>query len=56
MTNEEGRVAFMELSLADRAKIVAQYLSNKEGITQAQLGEKMGYSNRSWIWRDKQET
>ena len=37
----------MELSLADRAKIVAQYLSNKEGITQAQLGEKMGYSNRS---------
>lgn len=37
----------MDLSLADRAKIVAQYLSNKEGITQAQLGEKMGYSNRS---------
>jgi hypothetical protein len=41
------KVAFMDLSLADRAKIVAQYLSNKEGITQAQLGEKMGYSNRS---------
>lgn len=37
----------MDLSLADRAKIVAQYLSNKKGITQAQLGEKMGYSNRS---------
>lgn len=37
----------MDLSPADRAKIVVQYLSNKEGITQAQLGEKMGYSNRS---------
>lgn len=37
----------MDFSPADRAKIVAQYLANKEGITQAQLGKKMGYSNRS---------
>ena len=37
----------MELTLPERAKLVVRYLSQKLGVTQAEIGEKMGYSNRS---------
>lgn len=37
----------MDLTPSDRAKMVVRYLSQKEGITQAQIGQRIGYSNRS---------
>ncbi len=37
----------MELSSAERAKIVVRYLAKKSGITQAEVGQKMGYTNKS---------
>ena len=37
----------MDLSLAERASCVARYLAKKRGITQAEVGQLMGYSNRS---------
>lgn len=37
----------MDLSLAERARIVVRYLAKKEGITQAEVGQKIGYTNKS---------
>lgn len=37
----------MDLSLADRARIVVRYLAKKEQITQAEIGQKIGYTNKS---------
>lgn len=37
----------MDLSVSERAKIVARYLSQKEKITMAKVGQKMGYTNRA---------
>ena len=37
----------MDLSLAERAKIVVRYLAKKGRITQAEVGQKMGYTNKS---------
>lgn len=37
----------MDLSPAERARIVVRYLAKKSGITQAQVGQKMGYTNKS---------
>ena len=39
--------AFMPLSVQNRAKIVVRYLAQKGGVTQAQIGQKIGYTNRS---------
>jgi len=37
----------MDLTLPERAKLVVGYLSQKKGVTQAEIGKMMGYSNRS---------
>ena len=37
----------MDFSPAERARIVVRYLAKKQGITQAELGQKIGYGNKS---------
>lgn len=37
----------MSLSQSERAKIVVRYLAKKSGITQFDVGQKMGYTNKS---------
>lgn len=37
----------MELTPAERARIVVRYLAKKSGNTQAEIGQKIGYSNKS---------
>ena len=37
----------MEFSPAERARIVVRYLAKKQGITQAEIGVRLGYSNTS---------
>ena len=37
----------MALSTSNRAKIVVRYLAQKGSVTQAQIGQKLGYTNRS---------
>ena len=41
------KFAFMSLSPSERARIVVRYLAKKSGITQAQVGQKIGYTNKS---------
>lgn len=41
------KVAFMDFSPSGRAKIVVQYVAQKQKITMAKVGQKMGYTNRS---------
>lgn len=37
----------MDLTPAERAQYIVRYLAKKKGITQAQVGELIGYSNKS---------
>lgn len=37
----------MGLSQSERAKIVVRYLAKKSGITQFEVGQKLGYTNKS---------
>lgn len=37
----------MNLSPSERAKIVVRYLAKKSGITQFEVGQKLGYTNKS---------
>jgi len=37
----------MDLTLAERAQIVVRYIAKKNGITQAEVGAKLGYTNKS---------
>lgn len=37
----------MTLTTTERAQVVARYLAKSGGITQAQVGARMGYSNKS---------
>ena len=37
----------MQLSPAERAQAVVKYLAKKFGVTQAQIGERIGYTNKS---------
>jgi len=37
----------MELTPAERARIVVRYLAKKAGITQAEIGQKIGYTNKT---------
>ena len=37
----------MQLTPAERAQAVVRYLAKKLGVTQAQIGERIGYTNRS---------
>ena len=37
----------MQLSPAERAQAVVRYLAKKFGVTQAQIGERIGYTNKS---------
>ncbi len=37
----------MDFSPAERARIVVRYLAKKQGITQAEIGKRMGYGNKS---------
>ena len=37
----------MDLTLAERAQIVIRYIAKKAGTTQAEIGKKIGYSNKS---------
>lgn len=37
----------MDLTLAERASCVVRYLAKKRGITQAEVGKLIGYTNRS---------
>ena len=37
----------MELTQSERAKIVVRYLAKKSGITMFEVGQKLGYTNKS---------
>lgn len=37
----------MELTQSERAKIVVRYLAKKSGITMFEIGQKLGYTNKS---------
>lgn len=37
----------MDLSTSERAKIVVRYLAKKRGITQFDVGQQLGYTNKS---------
>lgn len=37
----------MDLSASERAGIVVRYLAKKNGVTQFEIGQKMGYTNKS---------
>ena len=37
----------MGLSQSERAKIVVRYLAKKSGITQFEVGQRLGYTNKS---------
>lgn len=37
----------MDLTQAERAKIVVRYLAKKSGITQFDVGQRLGYTNKS---------
>jgi len=37
----------MDLTQSERAQAVVRYLAKKNGVTQAQVGRRLGYSNKS---------
>ena len=37
----------MEISQSERAKIVVRYLARKQGVTQFEVGQQLGYTNKS---------